>query len=158
MTVVIMEPKGKTCWISGTHWNLRLFQNALVKPPNSLPFCFPAFYVLQSTRFNSYCQWLLSRHITGFTVLNPACSQSQFQIDQVTQVPQSNQPGLCHYVDHGGGHFPEVGMGDWTSNLRDNQDRYFKALVLYLKKTFISGFWQSIQVLRRDVIHSITLT
>lgn len=64
MTVVIMEQqqqqnlcngtatttKKKTekllSWISGTHWNLRLLQNALVKPPNSLLFCFPAFSIL----------------------------------------------------------------------------------------------------------------
>lgn len=37
----------KNCsWISGTHWNVRLLQNALAKPPNSLLFGFPAFSIL----------------------------------------------------------------------------------------------------------------
>jgi hypothetical protein len=40
--------------------------------------------------------------------------------------------------------FPEVEMGDWTSKLIDIQDRHFKGLALYLKKTFISGFYQLI--------------
>lgn len=60
MTVVIMEQQQqqktyvmeqqqqqKNCsWISGTHWNVRLLQNALAKPPNSLLFSFPAFSIL----------------------------------------------------------------------------------------------------------------
>ena len=46
-TYVMEQKKQKnSSWISGTHWNLRLLQNALVKPPNSLLFCFPAFSIL----------------------------------------------------------------------------------------------------------------
>ena len=44
-TYVMEQQQQKNCsWISGTHWNLRLLQNALVKPPKFSSILFPSFF------------------------------------------------------------------------------------------------------------------